>query len=646
MGDFMRKILILYLILFTVFTLVACSENTVHENTPPVTTPDIIQPQETPDNTQPQDTVRTVTVDGVDIVAGEVISSGTIMIDGLSFIELDPLTEVVINDISENNFSLSLLEGSIFADITQRSNDDIYEINVIDTTLKVSGTEFIAGFDGKGNPVFIMLEGSGEVDGVQLTRDNIAIAGEDGIIIEHYKDSNNFVIFAGFEWYILNNKTDTALIISSSNMLGIHPYHAGLTDITWEHSDIRAYLNNTFYDNLSPAQQLRIQETSIINDDNQRFEIPGGNDTVDKIFLLSIDEAESYLSQGYETFNTMLRSPGSDSTRAALFAHGDIYYSGNPVINGNAGLRPAIWITLEYNDVILRAMRVLGRDFIDIDSLPAITPAPIPPELAYSAWIMRDLSEKGITNEQLADMVASGQIPSNVHYLNLSKNPISDLTPLSELTELRSLDLGFIPFIDLTPLSGLTNLFNLSFGIFAGEGSITDITPLSGLTNLVYLNMHGHLVSDITPLRGMTNLEGLYAGDQVRDLTVFSKLTSLSQLSISGKQIRDITPLQVLTNMRQLSIYNSQINDLSPISNMTDMSMLDITYAQVSDLTPLAGMTNMWNLNISGNQVTDLNPLHGLTKLENVSLRGNPVADNQEQIDALQNAIPNIRVNK
>ncbi|MDR2569837.1 MAG: hypothetical protein LBD23_06015 [Oscillospiraceae bacterium] len=47
--------------------------------------------------------------------------------------------------------------------------------------------------------------------------------------------------------------------------------------------------------------------------------------------------------------------------------------------------------------------------------------------------------ERNITDEQLAEMVTSGEIPPNSQSLNLEGNQISDLSPLSGLTELNTL---------------------------------------------------------------------------------------------------------------------------------------------------------------------------------------------------------------
>ena len=76
----------------------------------------------------------------------------------------------------------------------------------------------------------------------------------------------------------------------------------------------------------------------------------------------------------------------------------------------------------------------------------------------------------------------------------------------SDLESLTSLDLEDNNISDISPLTGLTNLEEL--GLDGNE--ISDISPLSGLTNLEMLGLDGNEISDISPLSGLTNLEELW----------------------------------------------------------------------------------------------------------------------------------------
>ena len=120
-------------------------------------------------------------------------------------------------------------------------------------------------------------------------------------------------------------------------------------------------------------------------------------------------------------------------------------------------------------------------------------------------WIELDLSNQGITNERLAEMIASGEIPKKVAILDLGYNQISDISPLAELEITWAIDLYNNQISDLTPLAGLTNLKYL----FASYNQISDLTPITGLTNLTNLGLEANQITDLTPLKEMTQLKGL-----------------------------------------------------------------------------------------------------------------------------------------
>jgi internalin A len=73
---------------------------------------------------------------------------------------------------------------------------------------------------------------------------------------------------------------------------------------------------------------------------------------------------------------------------------------------------------------------------------------------------------------------------------------------LSTRTEL---DLNNNQITDLKPLSGLTNLTNL----YLANNQIIDLKPLSGLTNLTHLDLANNQIADFKPLSGLTNLTRL-----------------------------------------------------------------------------------------------------------------------------------------
>jgi len=94
--------------------------------------------------------------------------------------------------------------------------------------------------------------------------------------------------FGGYDWFALDKQDGKTLIITEK-VIDKRPYHHEETEITWETSDMRKYLNGEFYDSFSEADRARIIEVTNENPDNPWYGTSGGNQTTDRIFLLSID---------------------------------------------------------------------------------------------------------------------------------------------------------------------------------------------------------------------------------------------------------------------------------------------------------------------------------------------------------------------
>ena len=113
---------------------------------------------------------------------------------------------------------------------------------------------------------------------------------------------------------------------------------------------------------------------------------------------------------------------------------------------------------------------------------------------------------------------------------------IRSLTGLEYATNLTELDLGGEDFVngewvnsnDISNLSPLSNLTNLT-GLILGGNSISDISALSNLTNLTVLDLGVNSISDVSALSSLTNLEGLYLGENsISDLSPLVANTGLS----------------------------------------------------------------------------------------------------------------------
>ena len=192
-----------------------------------------------------------------------------------------------------------------------------------------------------------------------------------------------------------------ALIITD-RLIDTRRYHHTMEAVTWETSEIRRWLNGEFIARFSPSDQARIAQTYVVNNNNPwdfsdwwggHVSTPGGRNTWDRIFLLSIDEVlqhfgdsglvargaamgasarDSDATQGLSSFRIVdqfngarierdlqgsasswwwLRSPGSDPYHAAIIdIDGSLTMSGGTAfreeVGYGGGVRPALWLYL------------------------------------------------------------------------------------------------------------------------------------------------------------------------------------------------------------------------------------------------------------------------------------------------------------
>ena len=102
---------------------------------------------------------------------------------------------------------------------------------------------------------------------------------------------------APIEWLVLdfNEKTEVALLISRYGLDCGDYNDEWRKDITWEDCVLRKWLNNDFIKSaFSEEEAKKIQVSEIKNEDNPKYQTRGGNNTKDRIFCLSINEAKHY----------------------------------------------------------------------------------------------------------------------------------------------------------------------------------------------------------------------------------------------------------------------------------------------------------------------------------------------------------------
>ena len=117
----------------------------------------------------------------------------------------------------------------------------------------------------------------------------------------------------------------------------------------------------------------------------------------------------------------------------------------------------------------------------------------------------------------------------------------------------------------ITSLGGLEYATNLTSALLEGN-PISDLSPLAGLVQLRMLNMAVCQISDIRPLANLTRLESLYLhGNQIEDITPLANLTRLTDVWLVDNFIADVRPLEKLTLLEKLRIHRNLIVDHGPL---------------------------------------------------------------------------------
>ena len=198
----------------------------------------------------------------------------------------------------------------------------------------------------------------------------------------HYPQTSGGNDSTPIEWLVLARDGNKALLLSRYG-LDAKPYNEKWVDNTWEKCTLRTWLNGTFLNKaFTGEEQTGILLTEVDNSGSQgysKWSTSGGNNTQDRIFLLSYAEANRYLGVTYDdSKNTKsrvsptayaikqgastsssnktadgaatgwwwLRSPG-DGQRGAASVYGDGSLGIHGVGLDSGCVRPALWINLE-----------------------------------------------------------------------------------------------------------------------------------------------------------------------------------------------------------------------------------------------------------------------------------------------------------
>lgn len=193
---------------------------------------------------------------------------------------------------------------------------------------------------------------------------------------EQDNDKNNGK--ENIEWIVLYKSKKNSMMLISKKILDAMPYSLENENVTWAESDVRKFLNDDFYNAaFDDFSKHFIMKNEMSNNKNVNYKTDAGEDTIDKVFLLSESQANRYFkksdknmhnksratlatkyakNRGIDVTNNenewyngnsayWLRTPGSDNSRAIVVEdNGNLFNYGENVTKVEVGIRPCIWI--------------------------------------------------------------------------------------------------------------------------------------------------------------------------------------------------------------------------------------------------------------------------------------------------------------
>ncbi len=221
------------------------------------------------------------------------------------------------------------------------------------------------------------------------------------------------------------------------------------------------------------------------------------------------------------------------------------------------------------------------------------------------------------TAKNLVRLDLGGYYWRGSNYPNLSTR---DLSPLSSLTHLQTLDLSWNQITSLTLAEGLSSLQTLDL---RGNG-LTSLTLPEGLSSLQTLDLWGNRLTDFDFLSGLSSLQTLDLGDNdLWSLTLPEGLSSLQTLSLYYNRLTSLTLPEGLSTLQTLDLGDNGLTSLTLPEGLSSLQTLSLYYNRLTSLTLPEGLSTLQTLDLGDNGLTSLTLPEGLSSLQTLDLSGN-----------------------
>lgn len=208
---------------------------------------------------------------------------------------------------------------------------------------------------------------------------------------------------------------------------------------------------------------------------------------------------------------------------------------------------------------------------------------------------------------------------TNLRYLTCATCDLQDLTPLESL-QLETLDLSANPVSDISALENMKTLKSLYLNYCpVGEEGLENVCALP----LEYLEINDIGAKDYKAVGKMKTLREIRARNVSKtDLEqICLKNQGLKSLFISGENfgnLESLTGLLGLSDLEELDFGGSELSDITGIEKLTGLKKVYLDWNFIEDLSMLSKLDQLEELSIRNLPVKDYTPLLQCPKLQKI----------------------------
>ena len=193
-----------------------------------------------------------------------------------------------------------------------------------------------------------------------------------------------------------------------------------------------------------------------------------------------------------------------------------------------------------------------------------------------------------------------------------------------------------------TNLTGLEKCVNLAT-LDLAKNQVTDLAPLSGMNKLQFLDLSNNRVERVSTLSTNHALQYLeLSGNRVKDIKALALLTNMASLYLSGNRIEDASAVMKLPRIASLYLDRNQIKSIQGVNQLQTLSSFSAAGNRISELSPLNGLTRLSFLMLENNKIKDLGTLVEMGRKDKeqrfapflqLYLKGNPLSNKAKKTE-------------